>query len=691
MSVSERSDVADGEADADGRGSAPKLNAGLLVPSAKACCQGATSICANPDSPIVALVGAPNAGKSTLFNALTGAKVTMGNWPGTTVEVSRGIWKSTLAAASCECDQCDCSPSDAPLDIALVDLPGTYSLDPQSPDEALTRELLVGKPSDQRPDLSVVVCDASRLTGGLYLVSQLRERGLPMVVAITMNDVAQHRGISVDTATLAREVGCPVVAIDPRRRNGLDALAATVRDAFNQVAPTPLELASDDTQLGVEDARFTWIAAVVEASCAAPQAAARTRSDRIDRWVTAPVWGPLIFLAVMWLVFQLTTAVAAPLQDLLDGVFSGPVSQAAQWGLAALGLSGTWVEGLVVNGLIAGVGMLLTFVPLMTLMFIVLAVLEDSGYLARAAVVTDRLMRSIGLPGRAFLPLIVGYGCNVPAISGTRILPNARQRILTALLVPFTSCTARLTVFVMMGSIFFGPYAGTAVFAMYVLSIMIIIGVGLALRGTLWRSEPIEPLVIDLPAYQVPTVKLTAAVTWLRLKGFLQTAGGIIVITVMAVWLLQSIPTQPGEKFGQVPVADSVYGVVSQTVAPVFVPAGFGSWESASTLVVGFVAKEAVISSWAQTYAVDQPTDNAAPGDLGTEVWQSFNESSGGHPIPAALAFMVFLMAYTPCVATLSAQWREIGAKWTLFGMGMQLTVAWTLAVVIFQVGRLLI
>jgi ferrous iron transport protein B len=279
----------------------------------------------------------------------------------------------------------------------------------------------------------------------------------------------------------------------------------------------------------------------------------------------------------------------------------------------------------------------------------------------------------------------------VPAISGTRILPNARQRILTALLVPFTSCTARLTVFVMMGAIFFGPYAGTAVFAMYVTSILIIIGVGLALRGTLWRNEPIEPLVIDLPAYQVPTVRLTASVTWLRLKGFLQTASGIIVVTVIGVWLLQSIPAAPGYGFAEVPAAESAYGVASASLAPVFAPAGFGSWESTSTLLVGFVAKEAVISSWAQTYAVDAPDKSGAPGDLGAAVFATFNQSSGGHPIPAALAFMVFLMAYTPCVATLAAQWREIGPKWTLFGVGLQLVVAWSLAVGVFQLGRLLL
>lgn len=658
------------------------------LPSVKACCHTTTDAGAGPEAPVVALVGAPNTGKSTLFNALTGARVTMGNWPGTTVEVSRGVWKATRSAASCTCAECTCDPDEKRLELTLIDLPGAYSLDPHSPDEDLTRELLVGVPVAERPDLCVVACDASRLANSLYLVAQLREQGVAMLVALTMLDVAAKRGVQIDTVALSAALGCPVIGIDPRRRAGLEALAGAVGEALGEAAPTPRRRPDTSDELELDDDRFGWIAAAVEAGTSAPSEQPRTWSDRVDRWVTAPVLGPLIFLGVMWMVFQITTVVAAPLQDLLDGLFTGPVSAGATWLLGAVGLGGTWVEGLVVDGLIAGVGMLLTFVPLMTLMFVLLALLEDSGYLARAAVVADRLMRSIGLPGRAFLPLIVGFGCNVPAISATRILPGARQRVLTALLVPFTSCTARLTVFVMLGTIFFGEYAGTAVFVMYVISIHLVVLAGLVLRRTLWRTMGTEPLIIDLPAYQRPTLRLTASVAWLRLKGFLQTASGIIVATVAAVWLLQSIPVQAGEVFGEVPVQDSVYGVAAQAVAPVFAPAGFGSWETASTLAVGFVAKEAVISSWAQTYAVADP-DGGAPGALGTAVLNSFTESSGGHPVPAALAFMVFLLAYTPCVATVAAQWREIGPRWTLFGIGMQLVTAWVLAVAVFQVGRL--
>ena len=230
--------------------------------------------------------------------------------------------------------------------------------------------------------------------------------------------------------------------------------------------------------------------------------------------------------------------------------------------------------------------------------------------------------------------------------------------------------------------------AGTVVFGMYLASILLVVGTGLLLRGTLWRTMGSEPLVIDLPVYQVPTLRLTAAVTWTRLQGFLKTASGIIVVTVCAVWLLQSIPARGAGGFGDVPVEDSVYGVAAQAITPVFAPAGFAQWQTTSALVVGFVAKEAVISSWAQTYALDEP-EGDDPGSLGERIAAEVAQSSGGHPIPAALAFMVFLLAYTPCVATLAAQVREIGLRWTVFGIGLQLVVAWTLAVAVFQIGSL--
>jgi ferrous iron transport protein B len=667
----------------------PLTFATTTAPSAKACCHEVPQHTAGVDAPVVALVGAPNTGKSTLFNALTGSRATMGNWPGTTVEVSRGVWHTTLEAPACGCEQCTCTHDESPPTITMLDLPGAYSLDAHSPDEQLTRALLQDGPVDERPDLCIVTVDASRLAHGLYLVAQIRELAMRTVVILTMSDIATQREMSVDTALLGKVIGCPVIATDPRRRTGLVALATAVRTTLAEPVPAPRAVPDTDDSLVLDDDRFTWLSAAADKATVAAGHDRLTVSDRVDRWVTAPVAGPLIFLVVMWVVFQITTTVAAPLQGALDGFFSGPVSHGVITLLTLVRLNGTWVEGLLVNGLVAGVGMLLTFVPLMALMFVLLALLEDSGYLARAAVVTDRLMRTMGLPGRAFLPLVVGFGCNVPAISATRILPDARQRLLTVLLVPFTSCSARLTVFVMLGTVFFGGNAGTAVFGMYVASVALVVLVGLLLRRTLWRTMGAEPLIIDLPAYHLPTLRLTAAVVWQRLRGFLKTASGIIVVTVCAVWLLQSVPTTGGQAFGQVPVEESVYGVVARTISPAFGPAGFGQWQTTSALIVGFVAKEAVISSWAQTYATEQPAPGQA-GLLGGHIRAAFEQSSGGHPLPAVLAFMVFLLAYTPCVATLAAQRREVGLRWTLFGVAMQLATAWILAVAVFQIGRLL-
>ena len=655
------------------------------VPAAAgpSCHEGGTGEAPPPGAATVGLVGAPNVGKSTLFNSLTGARRSVGNWPGTTVEVGRGTWR----------------PGGTP--VALIDLPGAYSLDPMSPDEALTSDLIRGEHGLERPDVVVVVASAAHLARSLYLLAQIRETDVPVVVALTMADVAARRGVTVDAAALAEAVGAPTVLLDPRRRRGDVELSDAVATALtgHRGAPRgggqgcctcerPANNGGDEAEeLARADERFAWVAAAVVAASHRSGQARTSWSDRIDRWATAPVVGPVLFLAVMWALFQVTTTVASPLQDWLDRLFGGPVSSGARGLLGDVGLGGTWFEGLVVNGLIAGVGMLLTFVPLMALMFLLLAVLEDSGYLARAAVVTDRLMARIGLPGRAFLPLVVGFGCNVPAISATRILPGSRHRIMTALLVPFTACSARLTVFVLLGTTFFPRYAGTVVFLMYVVSIVLVVLVGLILRSALWRTMGADPLVIDLPPYQRPTVRLSLAVMWLRLKGFLRTAAGIIVATVVVVWLLQAVPVGGSAAFGHVPVADSLYATLSRSLAPLVSLAGFGRWEAVSALVVGFVAKEAVISSWAQTYAVTSASNHNTSAALSHHLIDTFTASSGGHTTAAVAGFMVFLLAYTPCVATLAAQRRELGTRWTAFGLAVQLTVAWTLAVLVFQVG----
>ena len=613
-------------------------------------------------TPVLALVGAPNSGKSTLFNALTGAKVQTGNWPGTSVEVSRGLWSAQPEA------------------FDIIDLPGAYSLDPMSPDEEFTRDMLVECPPCERPDVVVVLVDASAPARGLNLAFQIAEYPYRVVIGVTKEDVAKQQGISIDTSALSRAVGMPVVSVNGRRRENLDALEGAVAKAM-QTEPQTIRPNAD------LDQRFADLDAAEKAAVSRTDVG-EPLSQRVDRVVLHPVLGPILFLAVMWAVFFITTTVAGPLQDGLEALIAGPVSDAVR----SL-LPDHWLlSGLLVDGLIGGVGMVLTFAPLLALMFLCLAVLEDSGYMARAAVVTDRVMRAIGLPGKAFIPIVVGYGCNVPAISATRVLGDVRHRILTCLLIPFTSCSARLIVFMMLAQVFFPAHAGSAVFGMYVLSIALVVLVGLALRRTVWRAMPAEALVIDLPAYQLPTFGLTLSVMWVRLKGFLHTAGGIIVATVVVIWLLMSIPVTGGHSFneGAVPPEDSAYGAVSKVMSPVFAPAGFDSWSLTGPLVTGFVAKETLISTWSQTYAVEDVTDDApeeqAESPLASHIRADFDAASGGHGLAAVWAYMVFLLAYTPCVATVAAQRREIGWKWTLIGFALQLATAWILAVGVFQV-----
>ncbi len=629
----------------------------------------------DPSAPTIALVGPPNVGKTTLFNAISGARAAVGNWPGTTIDVGRGRWRIATETAE------------------LIDLPGAYSLDAISPDEQLTRSLLIGAVADELPAAVVVVVAATRLSAGLYLFAQLRERGLPLVLALTMSDVVRRRGAVIDVDKLRDLLGVEVVTVNPRTGVGLDALTAATSRVVVDGSTTAPSLATPDAPDAADaadaaDRRFEWVAEVVAAAVSRTARPRPTRSDLVDRWVMSPVVGPLVFIAAMWSVFQATTALAAPLQRLMGSFFAGPVANGALALLTSLGLGGGWLERFVVDGLIGGVGLLMTFAPLMALMFALLAVLEDSGYLARAAVVADRAMRAIGLPGQAFIPLIIGFGCNVPAISATRVLADARHRAMTALLVPFTSCSARLTVYVLVASMFFPGNVGNAVFVMYLASVALVIVIGLALRRTLWRAMGETPMMLDLPPYQAPHLRLMTNATWVRLRAFLRTAGGVIVLAVAAVWFMQALPVRGSHAFGDVPVKDSAYAAVAGEVAPVFAPAGFGDWHATGALAVGFVAKEAVVSSWAQTYATQGSADAHPPGYLTNLVRADFQRSSGGHQSPAAWAFLMFVLAYTPCAATLAAQRREIGWRLAAFGLAVQLATAWTLAVAVFQIGR---
>jgi len=616
----------------------------------------------------VLLVGNPNVGKSTLFNALTKARQHVVNAPGTTVALAEGTWRT------------DCA------DVTLVDLPGTYSLIARSPDEQVAADAV----SDPVHDLAVVVLDATALSRSLYLLGQVARAGRPIVAALTMIDLAEARGLAPDADALSRALGVPVIEANGRNGRGLTALGEAVTDALTSpsfVTGVTVRRREEVIRDRLSDAQelFDWVEAVGDAAVAA-SAPHATFTDRLDRILLNPWVGPAAFLAVVWGVFQLTTVVASPLMDGVARVVQGPI---AGWVSSALGAIGapTWLESFAVGGVLAGVGTVLSFIPLMAIMFAAVSALESTGYLARVAVVADRAMRTLGLDGRAMLPLIVGFGCNVPALSATAVLPHARQRLLTGLLVPLTSCTARLAVYLLLAHTFFPGSAGTVVFAMYVASVALVIGWGLIARHTVLRDITPEPLIIALPDYQWPHLRTLGRSVWTRVASFTRKAGTVIVVAVMALWVLQAIPVRGGHDIADVPVTDSVYGAVAQGAAPALAPMGLNDWRIAASLVAGIAAKEVVIGALAQSYAIDDAGDEAT---LGEQVRATVERTSGGAPGAAALALMVFVLSYLPCLATLAEQRRLFGWRWTAAAAGAQFAGAYGLAVLVFQVGRLL-
>lgn len=650
----------------------------------------------------VVFVGNPNVGKSSMFNALLGARTRTMNAPGTTVSITCGQYhyEKPKTAGNAQNWQ-------------FVDTPGTYSLAPMSPDEQVAVNALTGMSGMPVPDLAVVVLDATALSRSLYLLSMVVELGLPTVVALTMNDLAVRNGCGVDAERLSHLLdGMPVVAIDGRTGDGGKALADAIAASF-EGTPVPhgltaLPTATADADMKTADglsvwaesradARLDWIAGILR-GLDMHAVDHVTLSDRIDRVLLHPVIGVLVFLAVLFVVFQATTTLASPMQDWIDVTFRGWCTDGLDLLLGLFGpsVSGGWLRSLLVDGLLDGVVTVLTFIPVMGIMFLLLSILEDSGYMARAAFVMDRAMRALGLDGRAFLPIIVGFGCNLPALAATRTLSDSRQRVLTGMLVPFAACSARLSVFLVLAHAFFPKYAGLVVFLMYVASVMVILLVGVLLRHTMFRGPEPEPLMLALPAYQCPRALQLARSVLLRLWGFIRGASVIIISMITALWLLQGIPvTANAGGFAHVDdVHDSAYGVLADAVAPVFAPAGFDDWHASAALITGFVAKEVVVGSMSQSYHADEPDDaasqQAGEGTLGQKLRASFDQSSHGHGKAAAIAFLLFTLAYTPCLATVAEMRRQFGTKVAARSVLLSLAVAYVIAIIAFQTLRLI-
>lgn len=488
-----------------------------------------------------------------------------------------------------------------------------------------------------------------------------------------------------------------------------------------------------DLSLALAERRFAraqHIAARVVSSTGLDR---RQIGERIDRIVTHRIFGPLVLLGVMWVVFRLVTDFARPFVDWIDATLSTTAGPWVASGLTAVELGGGWVERLAVDGILGGVGGMLVFVPVIVLLYLVLGVLEDTGYLARAAYVTDRALEPIGLPGKSVLPLVVGFGCNVPALVATRILDRPKDRLLTGLLVPFVSCSARLPVNVLLAAAMFPGREGIVVFALYLISVAAVFVIGLVLHYTLMRGAERAPFVLELPPYRRPSWRTVWSQTRQRSAAFIRKAGTVILGASIVVWFLLASPVCGDAGFGQVPQKDSVFGAVAGTASPAFNPAGFGAPELSGALAAGFVAKEIVVSTINQTVgggsdgSSGQTVGPGAVGGLADTGWglvraagdalrtipgivginldgsddnndrrvtaplrQLFDRTSGGHPQLAAAAFLVFVLLYVPCLATVATFGREFGMRWAAFSVVLSLVIAWLAAVVVFQIGQLL-
>ncbi|MFN3371787.1 MAG: ferrous iron transporter B [Sphingomonadaceae bacterium] len=609
----------------------------------------------------VAVVGQPNAGKSSLFNALTGARQKVGNYPGVTVE--------RLSAELV-------LPSGARAD--LIDLPGTYSLDPRSPDEAVTRDVLLGRlPGEAAPDMLLLVLDATNLAVHLRLALELLALGLPTVVALNRIDMARRDGLAIDREALARRLGVPVVETVAVRRRGLDELRAAL-----EAAATLQRLPSAPTApgpAGTDRRALARAARTLAADVTTGETRARQLGRQLDSIILHPLAGPMILAGLMFLLFQAVFALAETPMSWIEAAIA-----LGQQQLAASLPDGP-LRGFLTDGLLGGVGAVIVFLPQILILFAFILLLEGSGYMVRAAFLMDRLMARIGLDGRAFIPLLSAFACAVPAIMATRALPDARDRLLTMMIAPLMTCSARLPVYAVVIAAFvparplWGPIGlqGFVLFALYAAGILGAIGLALLLRRTAFRGHR-TGLLVEMPAWQWPALRDVGIGLWLRALAFLKRAGTIILAVTVALWALASFPVAPP---GANQLAHSMAGRIGAAIEPLVRPLGFGP-DIAIALVPAMAAREVAVAALGTVHAIEADADDA------TGLVERLRSA---WPLPTALAFLAWFVFAPQCLSTLAVMRRETGGwRWPAIQFALMIAMAWVAAFLTFRLASAL-
>ncbi|MBO6294089.1 MAG: ferrous iron transport protein B [Selenomonas sp.] len=624
----------------------------------------------------VALTGNPNTGKSTIFNELTGARQKIGNWPGVTVDKKVGYARHKDRA------------------ISIVDLPGTYSINARSPEEKIVIDYL----TNNKLDLVMDVVDSTNISRNLFLTVQLLEKGIPLLIDLNMTDEAERRGISIDTKRLEEVVGMPVVQTVGRSskstRQLLEVFTTTVMSNYEASPQVKAHiekvkeiqqssLSDSEKQEKIIEARYALIDQIMDAAVDMRNVGQST-SEKFDKFLANGVLALPIFLAILYAVFQITfTWIGQPLADTLDALINEDFLEWSKGALEAAGVA-EWMQALITDGIIGGVGAVLTFVPLIFVLFFCLSFLDGTGYMARIAFIMDPIMRRCGLTGKGIMPLMMGFGCGVPAIMGARALDSNKDRLVSILITPFLTCGAKLPIMALFAAMFFPNDAANVVFAMYIVGVVMAIIVAKVLGETMFKEEG-STFLLELPPYRMPDMKTVLLETWDKGKGYLIKAGTIIFAASVLIWVLSNFNAG-----GMCEIEESFLATLGGWMSTLFVFHGFGTWEAGAAVISGILAKEAVVSTIGVLYgAADVSTEaeeamEAAETMMQTGMATSFTALS-------AIAFMVFSQLYTPCVTALGTIKKEAGGwKWMGFSAVYMFVVAWFVSLLVYQIGKAL-